>query len=190
MSVAGLLHNTHPALAHCWHPVARSNEISDQPTRVVLLGAPLVLLAASAEQIAGLRMLRQEELRIVAQQHRALHRGQPRLPAVAGDTQFTPNRQLAPAHALLPLGAQRRECIDAELIRRLAVGDGFTYKVISENGFEANSAMLNFDHALSLQFHRLAARRDEFLLVCTGLCARRLRSGFHGRFLLRWAGCP
>jgi len=43
VSVAGLLHNTHPALAHCWHPVARSNEISDQPTRVVLLGVPLVL---------------------------------------------------------------------------------------------------------------------------------------------------
>jgi vanillate O-demethylase monooxygenase subunit len=47
VSDARLLHNTHPALTRCWHPVARSNEISDQPTRVVLLGKPLVLYRSS-----------------------------------------------------------------------------------------------------------------------------------------------
>ena len=59
-------------------------------------------------------------------------------------------RSLA-ARGLLSLCAQRRECLDAELICRLAVGDGFADKVISENGFEASSAMLDFDDALSLQ---------------------------------------
>jgi vanillate O-demethylase monooxygenase subunit len=37
------LHNTHPALRRCWHPVARSNEVTDAPVRTVLLGEPLVL---------------------------------------------------------------------------------------------------------------------------------------------------
>ena len=120
-----------------------------------------MLLAASAQQFAGLGMLRQEELRIVAQQHGALHRGQPGLPAIASDAEFTANGHLAPAHALLPLRAQRRECIDAELIGRLAVGDGFADKVISKNGFEASSAMFDFNNALSLQLYRLAARRGE-----------------------------
>ena len=35
--------NTHPALRRCWHPVARSNEVSSNPIRVLLLGQPLVL---------------------------------------------------------------------------------------------------------------------------------------------------
>ncbi len=38
-----LLTNTHPALRRCWHPVARSSEVRDEPTRAVLLGVPLVL---------------------------------------------------------------------------------------------------------------------------------------------------
>jgi len=38
-----LLHNTHEALRRCWHPVARSAEVVDGPTRAVLLGTPLVL---------------------------------------------------------------------------------------------------------------------------------------------------
>jgi phenylpropionate dioxygenase-like ring-hydroxylating dioxygenase large terminal subunit len=37
-----LLTNTHPALRRCWHPVARSREIGEQPVRVMLLGEPLV----------------------------------------------------------------------------------------------------------------------------------------------------
>jgi phenylpropionate dioxygenase-like ring-hydroxylating dioxygenase large terminal subunit len=38
-----LLHNTHPSMRRCWHPVARSAEVTDAPTRAVLLGQPLVL---------------------------------------------------------------------------------------------------------------------------------------------------
>lgn len=40
---AGELTNDHPALRRCWHPVARSAEISSAPVRVVLLGEPWVL---------------------------------------------------------------------------------------------------------------------------------------------------
>jgi phenylpropionate dioxygenase-like ring-hydroxylating dioxygenase large terminal subunit len=43
VTAEGLLHNTHPALRRCWHPVARSGEVTEQPTRVVLLGRPLVI---------------------------------------------------------------------------------------------------------------------------------------------------
>jgi len=39
-----VLSNTHPALRHCWHPVARSSEIGDRPVRVQLLGSPWVLV--------------------------------------------------------------------------------------------------------------------------------------------------
>ncbi|MDA8075022.1 MAG: aromatic ring-hydroxylating dioxygenase subunit alpha [Actinomycetota bacterium] len=37
------LTNTHPALRHCWHPVARSAEVGERPVRVLLLGEPWVL---------------------------------------------------------------------------------------------------------------------------------------------------
>ncbi|MGO9197111.1 MAG: Rieske 2Fe-2S domain-containing protein [Acidimicrobiales bacterium] len=43
MTDSVLLTNTHPALRHCWHPVARSSEIGEQPVRALLLGEPLVL---------------------------------------------------------------------------------------------------------------------------------------------------
>ena len=38
------LGNTHPALRRCWHPVARSAEVTDRPTRTMLLGEPWVLV--------------------------------------------------------------------------------------------------------------------------------------------------
>ena len=38
------LHNTHPALRRCWHPVARSADVTDRPVRTVLLGEPWVLV--------------------------------------------------------------------------------------------------------------------------------------------------
>ena len=38
-----VLTNTAPALRRCWHPVARSGEVLDQPHGVVLLGEPWVL---------------------------------------------------------------------------------------------------------------------------------------------------
>jgi len=46
-----LLHNTHPAMRRCWHPVARANEVSSQPTRVLLLGQPLVLYRSKGEAV-------------------------------------------------------------------------------------------------------------------------------------------
>jgi phenylpropionate dioxygenase-like ring-hydroxylating dioxygenase large terminal subunit len=42
-----LLHNTHPALRRCWHPVARSNEVTRAPFRTVLLGERLVLFRSN-----------------------------------------------------------------------------------------------------------------------------------------------
>jgi phenylpropionate dioxygenase-like ring-hydroxylating dioxygenase large terminal subunit len=48
---SGLLHNTHRALRRCWHPVARSAEVGDQPTRVLLLGRPLVLYRSGGEVV-------------------------------------------------------------------------------------------------------------------------------------------
>lgn len=36
------LTNTHPALRRCWHPVARSEQLGEQPVGVTLLGEPLV----------------------------------------------------------------------------------------------------------------------------------------------------
>ncbi|MGH8982218.1 MAG: Rieske 2Fe-2S domain-containing protein [Acidimicrobiales bacterium] len=44
------LSNTHPALKHCWHPVARSTEITDRPRRVELLGDPWVLVRLKAPE--------------------------------------------------------------------------------------------------------------------------------------------
>jgi phenylpropionate dioxygenase-like ring-hydroxylating dioxygenase large terminal subunit len=49
-----LLNNTHPAMRRCWHPVARSTEISNEPTRVVLLGEPLVLFRSNDEVVCFL----------------------------------------------------------------------------------------------------------------------------------------
>lgn len=42
------LNNTHPALRRCWHPVARSDEVGDDPVRVLLLGRPYI-----AYRVAG-----------------------------------------------------------------------------------------------------------------------------------------
>lgn len=41
--------NTDPALRHVFHPVARSPEIGAEPTRVMLLGEPLVVFRSSGE---------------------------------------------------------------------------------------------------------------------------------------------
>lgn len=38
------VHNEHPGLLHAWHPVARSDEVTGHPTRVLLLGQPWVLV--------------------------------------------------------------------------------------------------------------------------------------------------
>jgi vanillate O-demethylase monooxygenase subunit len=46
-----LLNNTHPAMRRCWHPVARSNEVSGEPTRALLLGDPLVLFRSKGEVV-------------------------------------------------------------------------------------------------------------------------------------------
>jgi vanillate O-demethylase monooxygenase subunit len=46
---APLLHNTHPAMRRCWHPVARSNEVSGEPYRAVLLGEPLVVFRTAGK---------------------------------------------------------------------------------------------------------------------------------------------
>ncbi len=46
------LGNTDPALARCWHPVARSDEVGSQPRRVVLLGRPWVLYRTQAQVVA------------------------------------------------------------------------------------------------------------------------------------------
>ncbi|HEX3946377.1 MAG TPA: aromatic ring-hydroxylating dioxygenase subunit alpha [Acidimicrobiales bacterium] len=41
-----VLGNTDPALRRCWHPVARAEEVTDQPSRSLLLGEPWVLFRA------------------------------------------------------------------------------------------------------------------------------------------------
>jgi len=46
------LSNTHPALRHCWHPVARSAEIGNEPSRVELLGEPYVVFRTEHELVA------------------------------------------------------------------------------------------------------------------------------------------
>ena len=46
------LSNTDPALRHCWHPVARPAEVTDQPTRFMLLGEPWVLYRPDAGIVA------------------------------------------------------------------------------------------------------------------------------------------
>lgn len=42
------LGNSHPALRRCWHPVARSSEVTDRPVRAMLLGDPWVLVRHDA----------------------------------------------------------------------------------------------------------------------------------------------
>jgi phenylpropionate dioxygenase-like ring-hydroxylating dioxygenase large terminal subunit len=49
MGTGRLLHNIHPAMRHCWHPVARSNEVVSQPVRTLLLGQPLVLFRSEGK---------------------------------------------------------------------------------------------------------------------------------------------
>jgi phenylpropionate dioxygenase-like ring-hydroxylating dioxygenase large terminal subunit len=51
--VVRALANTDPALRHCWHPVARSGEVTDQPSGVMLLGEP----CEDPGVVAGLRPL-------------------------------------------------------------------------------------------------------------------------------------
>ncbi len=46
------LSNTDPALRRCWHPVARPAEVTDQPTRFMLLGEPWVLYRSDAGMVA------------------------------------------------------------------------------------------------------------------------------------------
>jgi phenylpropionate dioxygenase-like ring-hydroxylating dioxygenase large terminal subunit len=48
----GRLDNTHPALRRCWHPVARSNEIGEEPVRVELLGSAYVVFRTGGELVA------------------------------------------------------------------------------------------------------------------------------------------
>ncbi|HVT42456.1 MAG TPA: aromatic ring-hydroxylating dioxygenase subunit alpha [Acidimicrobiales bacterium] len=43
------LSNTDPALRHCWHPVARPDEVHEQPHAVMLLGEPWVLYRVDGE---------------------------------------------------------------------------------------------------------------------------------------------
>jgi phenylpropionate dioxygenase-like ring-hydroxylating dioxygenase large terminal subunit len=46
------LGNTHPALRRCWHPVARSGEIGEDPVKLELLGTPYVAFRAGGELLA------------------------------------------------------------------------------------------------------------------------------------------
>jgi phenylpropionate dioxygenase-like ring-hydroxylating dioxygenase large terminal subunit len=39
-----VIHNEHPALRAAWHPVATSDEVTDEPVRVMLLGEPWVVV--------------------------------------------------------------------------------------------------------------------------------------------------
>ncbi len=47
--MARALTNTDPALRRCWHPVARSEEVSEQPHGVMLLGDPWVVYRSGGE---------------------------------------------------------------------------------------------------------------------------------------------
>jgi len=48
------LNNTHPALRRCWHPVARSAEIGEQPLRLELLGEPYVAFRSGDKPVVFL----------------------------------------------------------------------------------------------------------------------------------------
>ncbi len=52
------LSNVDPALRRCWHPVARSAEITDRPHRVLLLGEPWVVVRMDASADGGHPRLR------------------------------------------------------------------------------------------------------------------------------------
>lgn len=52
----GWFGNDHPSLAHCWHPVARSSDVTDQPLAVELLGEAWCLVRIDG----GLAALRDE----------------------------------------------------------------------------------------------------------------------------------
>ncbi len=45
------LSNTDPALKRCWHPVARPAEVTDEPTRFMLLGEPWVLYRVNGQVV-------------------------------------------------------------------------------------------------------------------------------------------
>jgi vanillate O-demethylase monooxygenase subunit len=47
-----VLSNVDPALRHCWHPVARPSEVTEQPHQVLLLGEPWVLYRAGGRIVA------------------------------------------------------------------------------------------------------------------------------------------
>ena len=47
--MARALTNTDPALRRCWHPVARSGDVTEQPHGVMLLGEPWVLYRSGGE---------------------------------------------------------------------------------------------------------------------------------------------
>jgi phenylpropionate dioxygenase-like ring-hydroxylating dioxygenase large terminal subunit len=47
-----LLSNTDPALRRCWHPVARTSEVGEQPFAAVLLGQPWMLHRSGGEVVA------------------------------------------------------------------------------------------------------------------------------------------
>jgi phenylpropionate dioxygenase-like ring-hydroxylating dioxygenase large terminal subunit len=47
-----LLSNVDPVLRRCWHPVARPAEVTEQPTRFMLLGEPWVLYRAGGRIVA------------------------------------------------------------------------------------------------------------------------------------------
>ena len=47
--VARALTNTDPALRRCWHPVARSGDVTGQPLGVILLGQPWALYRSGGE---------------------------------------------------------------------------------------------------------------------------------------------
>ncbi len=46
------LDNLHPALRRCWHPVARSDEVGEAPSRVELLGGAYVVYRAAGGLVA------------------------------------------------------------------------------------------------------------------------------------------
>ena len=52
VAVGRALTNTDPALRRCWHPVARSADVTEDPMGIVLLGDPWVLYRSGGEVVA------------------------------------------------------------------------------------------------------------------------------------------
>ena len=52
VAVGHELSNTDPALRRCWHPVARTAEVNEQPFGVSLLGEPWVLHRSGGDVVA------------------------------------------------------------------------------------------------------------------------------------------